>query len=106
MYVHVYSCVHSAFIIGTIRQHGSAVYVGMVMVVCMLQYKRKVVLLPCTAKDRGKGLPIRKYLLHTTQDNPHSTAKVRACQKMTSTISMFVLLLLLFSDSRSAQTIV
>ena len=43
-----------------IRQHGSAVCVGMAMVVCMLYYKRKVALLLNRSKSRQKELPTGK----------------------------------------------
>ena len=48
-----------------IRQHGSSVYVGMAVVVCMLQYKRKVALLLNRTKNRRTKLTMTKRGLNS-----------------------------------------
>ena len=47
-----------------IKQHGSAVNVGMAVVVCMLYYERKVVLLLNRTEKRQTKLTMRKQGLN------------------------------------------
>ena len=61
----------------SIRQHGSAVYVRMAVVVCMLQYKRKVALLLNKAENRQTKLTVTKWGLNSAHNYPYFPAKVR-----------------------------
>ena len=77
-----------------IGRHGSAVYVGMVVVVCMLYYKQKVALLLNSSKNRHKKPLTRKGGCTVYRANLTTTHACTVVKKVPTPFSVFRLFII------------